>query len=166
MRSETTSGSHVRNEFSVALKGHHPDCGKFSAHTMQFRGVSRCAACTGLIAGGAVGLAIATAHFFIGLDFGQVRVPTVLLGQLVVAIGFVQFRFSSWVRLGANVLFVLGSTLTLIGLDELVGSLFVDLYLIGMILFWILTRMLISQWDHSRICLACGFQCNRRKKTC
>jgi hypothetical protein len=162
---QTVSASSVRNEFSAVLKGHHPACGRFSAHTIQFRGVSRCAACTGLLVGGAVGIVVAIAYFSIGFGFGQLTVPVVLLGQLAVAIGFVQFKFKSWVRLGANVLFVLGSTLTLTGLDELAGSLFVDLYLIGMIMFWIMTRMLISQWDHSKICSACGFSCrNERKK--
>jgi len=161
---QTRSGSSVRNEFSVILKGHHPDCGRFSAHTVLFRGASRCAACTGLMAGGAVGLAAIITYFFIGFGFGQLIVLVVLLGQVAVAIGFVQYKFKGWIRLGANVLFVLGSTLTLIGLDELVGSLFFDLYLIGIIMFWILTRMLISQWDHSRICSACGFTCRNVRK--
>lgn len=111
-----------------------------------------------------MGLAAIITYFFIGFGFGQLIVLVVLLGQVAVAIGFVQYKFKGWIRLGANVLFVLGSTLTLIGLDELVGSLFFDLYLIGIIMFWILTRMLISQWDHSRICSACGFTCRNVRK--
>jgi hypothetical protein len=30
-------------------------------------------------------------------------------------------------------------------------------------LFWLLTRVLLSQWDHSRICRECRFSCSMKR---
>jgi hypothetical protein len=59
-----------------------------------------------------------------------------------------------------NMLFVLGGFLILVGMDELTGSLFVDLFSIALIVFWLFTRILLSQWDHWKICRKCGRVCD------
>lgn len=151
--------SNVKTDFSVSSEGHHPDCGGFSAHIIRFRGTSYCAACTGLLAGGVIAMIVASLYFFFGLNAGPVSFPAVLVGQLGLVSGLIQFKLKSWTRSAANVLFVLGSSLMLIGVDQLVGSVFVDTYVIGLVILWILTRVMISQWDHRRICLSCGFSC-------
>ena len=92
------------------------------------------------------------------------RFPAVLIGQLGPVLGLVQFKFKSWTRLVANMLFVLGGSLMLIGIDQLVRSVFVDVYLTGLVVVWILTRVMISQWDHYGICLRCGFSCSAERK--
>lgn len=160
---ETAKGSEVKTD-SVASEGHHPDCGRFSNHTIQLRGNSYCAACTGLLIGGIMAMSVTVLYFFLGLNVAAIDFPAVLAGQFGLALGLMQFKFKSWIRLGANVLFVLGSCLILIGMDKLLHSVFVDVYLIGLILVWILTRVMISQWDHCRICLACGFSCGKENK--
>lgn len=150
--------------FLVKSKGHHPDCGRFSAHVARYRGVSYCAACTGLLVGVVIALATAVPYFFLGFNFIQVSLPAVVVGQMGIVLGLLQLRFNGWVRSAANALFVFGSSLILIGIDQHVGSVFFDLYLIGLVMFWILTRIMISWWDHSRICLACGFSCKAERK--
>jgi hypothetical protein len=160
---ETSKGSDVKTD-SVSSEGHHPDCGRFSNHTIQFRGNSYCAACTGLLIGGVMAMSVTVLYFFLGLNAEAIGFPAVLTGQFGLAFGLMQFKFKSWMRLGANVLFVLGSCLVLVGIDKLVHDVFVDFYLTGLILEWILTRVMISQWDHYRICLACGFSCGKERK--
>jgi hypothetical protein len=144
---------------SIGFKGHHMDCGRFSAHVVRFRGISYCAACTGLGAGAAIGVVMTVPYFFFGFGMDGFSVLSVVIGQLGPLLGFIQFRLKGWVRLVANASFVLGSSLIVTGMDQYTGSFFVDLYVIGLVTFWILTRISISQWDHSRICLICNYQC-------
>jgi len=156
--------SDVKTDFPVSSEGHHPDCGRFSAHTIRFKGNSYCAACTGLLVGGVVAMIVAALYFFFGLNVGSVSFTAVLVGQLGLASGLIQFKFKSWTRSAANLLFVLGSSFMLIGVDQLVGSVFVDIYVSGLIVLWILTRVMVSQSDHRRICLNCGFSCGTERK--
>ena len=144
---------------SVGSKAHHPDCGKFSAHTIQFNSNSYCAACTGLVLGASFAVAISVLHFFFGFGAQGFSLLYVAIGQLGPIVGFIQFKFKGWGRFAANAFFVLGTSLIMIGIDQRVGSFFVDLYAIGLVVFWIMTRIAISQWDHSRICLICDYQC-------
>jgi hypothetical protein len=161
---ETSKDSNVKTVFPVSSEGHHPDCGRFSAHTIRFNGASYCAACTGLLIGGITAMSVTVLYFFLGLNAEAIGFPAVLIGLFGPVLGLVQFKFRSWTRLVANMLFVLGSSLMLIGIDQLVRSVFVDLYLTGLVLMWILTRVMISQWDHHRICLKCGFSCRTERK--
>lgn len=160
---ETSKGSSAKTS-SVSSEGHHPDCGRFSDHTIRVKGNSYCAACMGLFIGGVMAMSVTILYFFLGLNAGAMGFPAVLMGQFGPALGLLQFKFKSWIRLSANVLFVLGSCLILVGIDKLEQNVFVDVYLTGLILLWILTRVMISQWDHSRICFACGFSCGTERK--
>lgn len=157
--SNATFGHESKIVSSVGSKAHHPDCGRFSNHTIQFNRRSYCAACTGLVFGASFAVAISALHFFFGFGTQGSGLLYVVIGQLGPVIGFIQFKFKGWVRFAANAFFVLGTSLILIGIDQRVGSLFVDLYVMCLVVFWIMTRITISQWDHSKICLICHYQC-------
>jgi hypothetical protein len=161
---ETSEKLHIKVDGFVSSEGHHPNCGKFSDHKIQFKGTSYCAACTGLFVGAVTAMSITVLYFFLGFDVKLLSFPAVLVGQLGFALGLLQFKFKGWTRFGANLMFVVGNCLMLIGVDELVHSVFVDVYMIGLVLLWILTRVMISQWDHYSICLACGFSCKKEGK--
>lgn len=161
---ETLMDSSVKADSYVFSEGHHPDCGRFSAHTVRFRGTSYCAACTGLLVGGVIAMSVTVLYFFFGLNAEVVCFPAILIGQSGLVLGFVQFKFKSWTRLAANTFFVMGGFLMLVGIDQLVRSVFVDVYLTGLVVVWILTRVMISQRDHYGICLRCGFSCSSERK--
>ena len=148
---------------SVGSKAHHPDCGRFSAHTIRLRGTSYCAACSGLVVGAFLAIAMSAAYFFLGLSIGGFSLLTLAIGPLGPPVGFIQFTFKGWGRAFANAFFVFGSSLIVIGMDQHVGNFLVDLYVIALVVFWIITRITISQWDHSRICLICNYQCQGNK---
>ncbi len=148
---------------SAGSKTHHPNCGKFSVHTIQFRGNSYCAACSGLAVGASFAVAISCAYFFLGPSIGALGLLCLAIGPFGPLVGFVQFMLKGWVRVAANAFFVFGSSLFVIGVDQRMGNFFVDLYMSGLVVFWIITRITISQWDHSRICLICKYQCEREK---
>jgi len=138
---------------------HHPDCEGFSAHVIHVTNRRFCAACTGLLLGAIVALVGTVFYFSGGLSVEKVSFPITLIGVAGIVLGFLQLKFKSFVRLTLNVIFVLGAFLILVGLDELTKSVFVDLFLIAFIVFWILTRIQFSRWDHWRICRNCKSPC-------
>jgi hypothetical protein len=145
------------------IKGHHIDCGEFSNHTVQVGNNILCAACTGLFIGATIALFGSVLYFFGGWQCGHDSVLSILTGSAFAVLGFVQFKAAGVVRSVLNALFVLGSYLIITGMDMHLESMLIDLYVIGLISIWILTRILLSQWDHYRICRACKLDCGLRK---
>lgn len=142
-----------------ALKGHHPNCGRYSAHVTGLHGHVLCAACTGLLVGALLTFAGTCLYFFGDLHFGKNSFQVLLFGVAGVTLGFAQLKFQKATRLVLNIFFVLGAFLILISIDELAQSLAVDLFVLASIVSWIFTRILFSRWDHSRTCHTCGFRC-------
>jgi len=147
------------HEISINFKGHHPDCGRFSAHVAHVDGHVFCAACTGLLLGALIALTGTALYFFVEWNIVEVGLSAVLVGQIGILLGFVQFKFKGYARLTLNAFFVFASFLTLVGIDKIAESIFINLYMIALITFWLLTRILISQWDHWRICHTCKLSC-------
>ena len=151
------------HESTPDLKGHHPDCGSFSAHVVQTDNKTFCAACTGLLLGALMALA-GTPIYFLGYwHIEQNGLLAILVGTLGVGLGLFQFRFRSLVRLVVNTFFVLGAFLALVGIDKIIQSLLADFFLIVLTVFWLFTRILLSQWDHWRICYTCRDPCEIRE---
>ena len=143
-----------------ALRGHHPNCGNFSAHVFKISNRTFCTSCTGLLLGALVTLVVTILYFFNGWQIGKESLPTVYFGILGVSFGLLQFPLfknrKSPLRFLLNSFFVLGALLILVGIDALIHSITLDLFLILLIVFWIFTRISLSQWDHKRICYACN----------
>jgi hypothetical protein len=157
--------SHVASSgtsFILGLKivhGHHPSCERFSSHEFRIRDKTFCTGCTGLLLGASISLLGAPIYFS-----NDSFVPPFLvgIGLLGVALGLLLPLFNLQrivLRLSLNALFVFGVFLMLIGIDSLVQSLFIDLFLILSSIFWLLTRMSLSQWNHKRICHECKNKC-------
>jgi len=141
------------------LRGHHPSCGRFSAHILRIDGRILCAACTGLLFGGIAALAGTALYFFVGLDLGQFSLSAVWIGHVGVFLGFVQFKFSGYARFVVNASFVFATYLALAGTDALTSNISSDIYMVVLIIFWLWTRITISQWDHWKICYGCQHPC-------
>ena len=148
----------VSHGTSNALQGHHPTCGKYDAHIFRIKGKIFCAACAGLLLGGLLALAGASVYFFGDWRVAEHSSLMVLLGIVGVSLGLFQFKFRSLVRLFVNTVFVVGALFILIGIDELLHSLFFDLFVVSLIVFWLFTRITLSHWDHERICSDCEIE--------
>lgn len=157
-------GSHSVPVGNRSLKGHHFDCEGYVSHTVELGGRTLCAACSGLFLGAIVAIFGSLAYFFLDAGLGQFGLGFLMIGMALVALGFVQFEFSGLSRLLINALFVLGASLVLLAADALLMNFFIDLYVISLMLLWILTRILLSQWDHSRICRSCNVVCELKKE--
>ena len=153
---KTTQGSAYLQNPTVS---HHPACQEFSAHVVRVKGRVRCAACSGLLLGAVVSLVGAIFYFFYGEQIESASFLPVWVGALFVLEGFSQSKFKGWARLTLNSLFVLGGFLCLVGIDQILQNLATDLFLVILIVFWILTKIQLSQWDHSRICDNCKSVC-------
>lgn len=161
-KKKKTVGSNSTNFFSHGmsnvLQGHHPTCGKFTAHIFRIKSKTFCAACVGLLLGGLLALAGAVVYFFGDWRAAEHGSLMVLLGIVGVSFGLFQFKFKNLIRLSVNTIFILGTLLILIGIDELVQSLIFDLFVVSLIIFWLFTRISLSQWDHERICSDCEIE--------
>ena len=142
-------------ESSISLRGHHPTCGKYSAHVFQLLGKTRCAACIGLLFGALLALAGSVLYFFVGLTVSSYSLVLVLFGVFGILIGLFQFAFRGVFRLAANTVFVVSTFLVLASIDATVGNLFFDLFVVCLVVFWLFTRISLSKWDHERICSSC-----------
>ncbi len=143
---------------SNALQGHHPTCGNYDAHIFRIKDKIFCAACAGLLLGGLLAVAGASVYFFADWRVAEHSSLMVLLGIVGVSFGLFQFKFKSLIRLSVNTIFVLGALFILMGIDELVHSLFFDLFVVSLIVFWLFTRISLSQWDHEKICSDCEIE--------
>jgi hypothetical protein len=148
----------VSHGTSYALQGHHPTCGNYAAHIFCIKGKIFCAACAGLLIGGLLALVGASVYFFGDWRVAEHSSLMVLLGVVGVSLGLFQFKFRGLVRLFVNTIFVVGSLFILVGIDELVHSLFFDLFVVSLIVFWLFTRISLSQWDHEKICSDCEIE--------
>lgn len=167
--SECSKAFHYQREntepFSKKLRitSHHPDCEGFSAHVVNVRSRSLCAACTGLLFGALMCIIGSFLYFFAEWHLSNFGFLFLLIGALSLILGFLQFKTKGVVRLVLNMFFVLGAFLSLVGVDVAAESLIIDSFLIALIGFWIFTRIQLSQWDHMRICDNCLSPCDVQK---
>jgi len=148
---------HALHGYFAKVGGHHPICESFSPHVFHIDNRRFCVACTGLTVGGLLALVGTFLYFFADWRVEQDFVFVVLAGLLGVSLGFFQFRVKQrFVRFSLNVFFVWGSFLVLVGIDGLTQSVFAGLFLVVLIVFWLFTRISISEWDHERICYVCN----------
>ncbi len=138
------------------IGAHHPDCQNFSAHVFHTNNRRTCAACLGLLLGGLISLAGTGLFFFGEWSLSGNSLQGILLGLVGVGLGLLQYKIgSNIIRLIANSFFVIGTLFLLVGIDELAQSVLADLFVIGLALFWLFTRISLSQWNNWRICHNC-----------
>lgn len=141
------------------VQGHHPGCEKFSSHEFRIKDKCFCTGCTGLLLGALTSLLGVFIYFsndlFISPFFIDIGLFGVALGLLLPLLNLQR----TILRLSLNAFFIFGVFLMLIGVDSLIQSLSIDLLLILMSIFWLLTRISLSQWNHRRICHECGNKC-------
>ncbi|MDH7563850.1 MAG: hypothetical protein QHH24_03065 [Candidatus Bathyarchaeota archaeon] len=148
----------------LIIIGHHVNCEEFSSHVTSFFGRTYCAACAGLFLGALAALISGVFYFFTDWTAGMssFSFPAVSTGTIFIVLGFAQLLFKGKMRMALNTVFPFGAFLILAGMDALAQNVFVDLYLTALTVLWIWTRILLSKWDHIRICGACKHACSLR----
>lgn len=156
---ELTSKSTSPPKTASVLLGHHPDCGSFGAHVFRVGHWVFCAGCVGLIQGAVLSLFGVAVYFFLSLSFWSNNFLVFWVGFIGVSCGLLQYHLfnlgRSSIHLAVNTFFVFGVFLLLVGVDAITQNAIVDFYLIALSIFWLYTRILLSQFDHKMICTAC-----------
>lgn len=138
-------------------RGHHPDCKNFFPHVFRIGNRTFCTACTGLLLGGLATLVGTILYFFGEWTITLNSSLLVWVGLLGIGLGLFQFKARrTAIRLSLNTFFVWGTFLVLVGVDKLVQDVFADMFLVLLAVFWLYTRILLSEWDHRRICYMCN----------
>ncbi len=144
------------------FRGHHPDCVEFRAHVFQMGSKIFCAGCIGLILGAFLSILVVVAYFFLDQSLSLNPLVILSVGFLGVSCGLLQYHVLNFhrssIHLFVNVFFVFGVSLLLVGVDVIAQSINADFYVIGLSLFWLYTRILLSQIDHQKICFHCGLE--------
>lgn len=144
------------------MRGHHPDCGKFSNHVVWNRGRPYCAGCTGLALGAALSVLGSVLYFFFGVFLLDSEVAF-WLGVSMVALGLVQHFIdlgSPHLHLALNVTLVCGSFMLAASLNAMGVSFYVEAYHLGLVIFWVASRVRLSQEEHVLVCRLCGLCCS------
>ena len=150
------------NQGNIQFAGHHPDCGKFSSHTLTIKGKKYCPGCFGLSVGASIAIVGLVIYYFVRypsivypLIYGEllfwIGVCTVFLTLLLI----VFFKVGKKLKFISNMGLVTGSFLVLLGLDSVKGNFITELYFIILVIFWILTRIAVSETSHELICQNC-----------
>jgi cbb3-type cytochrome oxidase subunit 3 len=139
----------------MQITGHHPDCQNYSANRIKVGGRAICAACSGLLIGAICAFIGAVLYFFVGFNVAWSSLWLLALGEVCMFLGLAQIKFAGYVKVTFNVLFVVGSLLTLVETDLLGESLLVNLYAVGLIVFMLWLRIQLSEWNNGRICRKC-----------
>jgi len=150
------------NQSNIKFAGHHPDCGKFSSHTSTINGKKYCPGCFGLSVGASIAIVGIVIYYFVGyplmgypLIYGEllfwIGVCTVFLALLII----VFFKVGKKLKFISNMGLVIGSFMVLLGLDSVKGNFITELYFLILAIFWILTRIAVSETSHELICYDC-----------
>lgn len=144
-----TFSNHLR------IEGHHPACHNFSNNRIKVRGKNFCAACTGLLVGTIIALLGAMFYFFGSFNMFSGGIWLVVIGEIGMGLGLIQIKVAGSVKVFLNAVFVVGSFITLATVDEIGKSLFLDLYILCLILYLLWFRISLSEWNNTRTCRNC-----------
>jgi hypothetical protein len=148
-----------KSESSV-LRGHHPTCEQFSSHVFRVGSKIFCATCSGLLLGALIVLAGVTLYSVGHLQMGAHVFFLIFVGIVGVSFGLLQSSLlnlhRSFLRVFSSAFLAIGSFLILVGIDELTRNVFLDVFLVILTGFWIMTRISLSQWEHEKICSTCS----------
>jgi hypothetical protein len=100
--------------------------------------------------------------FFLGQPTSPHHPVLFWVGFIGVALGLLQYHVFSWggsfLHLVVNAYFVFGVFLLLAGIEGRTQNVTIEAYLIVLSVFWIFTRILLSQLDHKKTCTACSLE--------
>lgn len=142
-------------------RGHHYQCENYSNHILKIRKNYLCATCSGLLTGSILGI-IGSILYFSG--YLQVEIIPILafMGLISVIFGLFQSIIpktnGAVSRFIAGILLVLGACILLVNLDQVRNSTVVDLFFIAISMFWIFTKINLSQREHKITCLNCSIK--------
>jgi hypothetical protein len=153
------AGAVQDDERAIVYEGHHPSCGRFSTHVLKIRNKVYCAGCSGLLTGALIAILGSLAYAVNAFVVHEGAIFVFWFGFSAVLAGLLQYAKAlmsvSWFHFVLNVVFVAGALFMLIGVIEINGTVIVEMYFLVTTMYWILTRIVLSNLEHRRICAMC-----------
>jgi hypothetical protein len=152
LKKKNISKSETIHDFA----GHHPQCERYVNHVIPLKGHILCAGCAGLTIGAL--FSILTSLYYLIMGWGYNVTPTFWIGFLLVAAGILQHLIdfdNPIIHSLLNIIFVFGDALLRIGLRLLNGGSILDFYYLFLTLYWIDSRIKLSEIDHILVCASC-----------
>jgi hypothetical protein len=145
------------------LHGHHPDCGQFENHIVNFKNRTFCSGCIGLSIGCFISIFFVLIYIFfnIGLD-SNIWYLVFIFGLIMIFFVFIEIVFKGKYRffhIFSNVILVFGFVIVSISIFELTGDKIYGLLGIIFSFLWLDTRIQLSNYLHSSICSDCVKKC-------
>ena len=141
------------------FRGHHPECDNFKNHTYTLMGKKYCAGCSGLFTGALIAVIGIIIYYFYGIPISNPYLIFVI-GFLFVLTGLLQSFLlninSNTGKFIFNLILVVGAFLMLIGITEITGSIFIQMYFLLLVFIWIMARISNSKKNHGDICEKCS----------
>jgi hypothetical protein len=141
----------------IKFEGHHPACDRFQSHTLLINRKKYCPGCLGLFIGALISIIGVILYYFVGYPqiYGGIFFWTGI-GSVFLALFLIIFlKIGKRLKFISNLALVIGSLLILIGLDNVKGNLIIESYFLLLVIFWILTRIVVSENSHESICRQC-----------
>jgi hypothetical protein len=153
------AGAIQDDQRAIVYEGHHPSCGNFSTHVLEIGNKVYCAGCSGLLAGAFVAILGSLAYAANASAVHEGAIFLFWFGFSAVLLGLLQYAKPlmsiSWFHFILNVVFVAGALFMLIGVIETNGTVLVETYFLVTTMYWILTRIVLSNLEHQKICKMC-----------
>jgi hypothetical protein len=145
------------------VHGHHPVCDFFEDHEFRIREKIFCSSCMGLLTGSIISFLLATLRFIFKLKlpdiFGFISLIFIISGLFYIPLK----KVKPLSRFIINSLFVIAFSFLLIVVDKQ-NNFFLDLIIICLSIFWMMTRIQLSRWSYDNICTSCEQECLSRNK--
>jgi hypothetical protein len=142
--------------------GHHPDCNHFTNHIIKINKKSYCAGCFGLVIGSLISIFLMIFYIF---NINGIS-PTInfifpIVFILIALIFFEQISLKRHTILHvlSNILLIICFFIIIISILEITGDIRYSLIGILLSFLWLDTRIQLSRWQHTRICLKCKKSC-------
>ena len=148
---------------SKKRRGHHPVCDEFKSHTIYIKGKTYCAGCTGLALGATVSIILILLYSIVNFEIPNViYFIFIIIGFSLILLNFIQiiyFHKNKKLHLLSNFFMVISFLLVVMAIFQLTGSIIFGILGIMISILWLDTRIILSKWNHERICEKCKYAC-------
>jgi hypothetical protein len=144
------------------LVGHHPDCNYFKKHVIKFKRLY-CAGCFGLLVGCIISIIFFIIYIFINIIFNPILYKIfIILGITIIFFTYFEIliiKRKIIVHILLNIFFIISFFFITIGVMELTGNIIYSFLTIIICFIWLETRVIISKYNHMKICENCNNRC-------
>ncbi len=160
---KNTTEKNKTNEIKQRFRGHHPDCFVFEHHRLICGKKTWCAGCFGLLIGCILSIILMLLYVVVPLRLSLLAARLwFIFGLFVIIIVFAESilpRRYAGTHVMVNAMFIVSFFLITVSVVELSGDVIYGFYAMILCVLWLDTRIHLSKWHHSHLCIRCPQSC-------